>query len=192
MAAGSGVLLDMFLDIGFVPIPNTVVLLVGEAAPDPGEVGLTAVAGMIFDGAGRLLLTEVAARGHDLPGGHAEPGERPLATLRREVREETGLRLPPGMRLTLAAACVITVAGPRPAGYRYPYPLSQMWIYTARLDGPGPPLAPPVGSECLAAGWVEPAAVRSLTGPRLWHAALDRCRPVPISRGGDDRGKRGD
>ncbi len=172
-----GVLLDLVLDVSFAPAPNTLALLDGAAAPDPAQVGLTAVAGMIFDGAGRLLLTDVVARGFDLPGGHVEPGERALATLRREVHEETGLRLPAGTRPRLAAAAVLSIAGPRPAGYRYPYPLSQMWIYLAHLDGPGPPVAPPAGSECRAARWVDPAAVRSLTGPRMWQAA--QVRPGP-------------
>jgi 8-oxo-dGTP pyrophosphatase MutT (NUDIX family) len=51
-------------------------------------------AGLVFDDAGRLLLTRRADNGRwCLPGGAADVGESPSAAVVREVREETGLRV---------------------------------------------------------------------------------------------------
>jgi ADP-ribose pyrophosphatase YjhB (NUDIX family) len=58
------------------------------------------VSALIRDERGRILL---ARRAHDpgaglwdLPGGFMDQGEEPLETLRRELREETGLAVEPG------------------------------------------------------------------------------------------------
>ncbi len=52
------------------------------------------VQAVIRDDRGRVLLAlRSDPRGLELPGGHPEPGERELAALRREVYEETGLRV---------------------------------------------------------------------------------------------------
>ncbi len=60
-----------------------------------------ASAAIIFDPAGRVLLVHHTYLGNhwSLPGGHSEPGEDPMATVVREVSEETGLRVTP-CRLT--------------------------------------------------------------------------------------------
>jgi len=56
-----------------------------------------AVGGLVMDDRGRLLVivrAEEPAKGTwDLPGGFADPGETAEETLRREIREETGLEL---------------------------------------------------------------------------------------------------
>jgi 8-oxo-dGTP diphosphatase len=55
---------------------------------------------LVRDDAGRILLARRAADPGaglwDLPGGFMDEGEEPLETLRRELREETGLELEPG------------------------------------------------------------------------------------------------
>jgi ADP-ribose pyrophosphatase YjhB (NUDIX family) len=59
------------------------------------------VGAIVRDGDGRLLLVQ---RGHDpeagrwsLPGGRVEPGETDAQALTREMREETGLIVTPGL-----------------------------------------------------------------------------------------------
>jgi ADP-ribose pyrophosphatase YjhB (NUDIX family) len=66
---------------------------VGYANPDP-----TACA-VCVDAEGRILLARRAAEifngAWDLPGGFVDPDEHPLDTVRRELREETGLEVEP-------------------------------------------------------------------------------------------------
>ncbi|RYD68628.1 MAG: NUDIX domain-containing protein [Verrucomicrobiaceae bacterium] len=53
---------------------------------------IPAVAAVIHDEAGRLLLQEKHDGSWSLPAGAIEPGERPEAAIEREVLEETGLQ----------------------------------------------------------------------------------------------------
>jgi ADP-ribose pyrophosphatase YjhB (NUDIX family) len=68
--------------------------LVHFAAPAP------AICAIVEDGEGRLLLgrraREPFAGRWDVLGGFMQEGEQPLDTLRRELREETGLETEPG------------------------------------------------------------------------------------------------
>lgn len=60
------------------------------------------VQGLVSDGAGRLLLCELTyKKDWDLVGGVAEPGESPVDSLQREVREELGVDLPVGELLAV-------------------------------------------------------------------------------------------
>jgi len=58
------------------------------------------VSAVVRDAEGRILLArragEPGAGLWDLPGGFMDEGEEPLDTLRRELREETGLEIEPG------------------------------------------------------------------------------------------------
>ena len=54
------------------------------------------VAGVLSDADGRVLLADRPAGKHlaggwEFPGGKLDPGEEPLAALRRELREEIGI-----------------------------------------------------------------------------------------------------
>jgi 8-oxo-dGTP pyrophosphatase MutT (NUDIX family) len=85
---------------------------------------MPAVAAVIHDGQGRLLLQERSSNeGWSLPAGAIEPGESPEQALRREVLEETGLIVTPTE--------VIRVFGGRE--FRYVYPNGDAVEYTVVL-----------------------------------------------------------
>jgi len=62
-----------------------------EIVEHPGAVAIVAVDGEGFVTLVRQLREPARKRLLELPAGTAEPGEEPLATARRELREECGL-----------------------------------------------------------------------------------------------------
>ncbi len=66
----------------------------------------------------------------DIPGGHIDEDETPEQAVVREVFEETGVRV---TVTRLVAYKKITVNGPKPEHYRYPYPTSYMAYYLCEL-----------------------------------------------------------
>lgn len=74
-----------------------------------------------------LVLQDRDSR-HILPGGRREADEEPEATLRREVREETGWALE---RLRVIGFLHYHHLSPRPQDYRYPYPDFCQTVYAA-------------------------------------------------------------
>ena len=63
-----------------------------EIVEHPGAVAIVAVDGEGFVTLVRQLREPARKRLLELPAGTAEPGEEPLATAQRELREECGLR----------------------------------------------------------------------------------------------------
>jgi 8-oxo-dGTP pyrophosphatase MutT (NUDIX family) len=155
-------------DVHFAPKPNVAVLLAAPAAAPAAAVPVTSACAVVRDSRGRLLLTHVPGRGYDLPGGHLERGETPERACRREIAEETGLTPPSGVPLRLAAAIQIEIAAPRPTGYRYPWPRSQMWVFDVRLAEPGGEVRPQPGDECNHARWVPGSDLPRLCPERIW------------------------
>lgn len=54
-----------------------------------------AVAAVIKDEAGRVLIVQTTSGHHSLPAGAIDPGESPQQAVVRETREETGLQVRP-------------------------------------------------------------------------------------------------
>jgi 8-oxo-dGTP pyrophosphatase MutT (NUDIX family) len=135
----------------------------------PADETVSTAFAFVFDPRGRLLLTHVdrPGRGWDLPGGHLEPGEDPGTAAARELHEETGLVLPVA-ELTPAGWLRIDRRGRRPAGDRYPYPVSHMTYFVAHSAGDPPRTRPAPGSECSDADWLSAGAVRDRCSRRTW------------------------
>lgn len=69
---------------------------------------------------------------HLWPGGRRKPGETHEQTLHREIGEECGLAIEVVFRLGFA---VCHHLGPRPEGYRYPYPDFVDEVYLSVITG---------------------------------------------------------
>ena len=112
-------------NLSWLPQPNTVVITATTEMP-PLEL-CTAAYVLAFEG-NDLLMADLD-RGVDIPGGHIDPGETPEQAMRREALEETGATLGPAR---LFAVQKMTVTGPKPEGYKYPYPVSYQLMYVAQ------------------------------------------------------------
>ena len=122
-----------------------------------------AVAGVIRDAAGLVLLIRTAGVGWELPGGRVEPGEDLLTALMREAREETCCDISVG---TLAS--VTTNVSP-----------NGLVIFTFRCTYIGGDLC--AGDDSLEAGWFEPHAARELvTHPVERLRLLDALMPAGV------------
>lgn len=113
---------------------------------------LPAVAAIVRDDAGRVLLMQSAATGRwSLPAGAVEPGETPHEAVVREVAEETGLHVE-ALRLTAA------LGG---AAFRMEYPNGDRVEYVVTVFdcrvAPGALQA--VDGEASAFEWVPPETV---------------------------------
>jgi 8-oxo-dGTP pyrophosphatase MutT (NUDIX family) len=73
-----------------MPTPDFIAALRRHVGHDP--LWLSGVSGVVFDDAGRLLLTRRADTGRwAVVSGIIEPGEQPGVALAREITEETGV-----------------------------------------------------------------------------------------------------
>jgi 8-oxo-dGTP pyrophosphatase MutT (NUDIX family) len=111
----------------WMPAPGVARLFITDEIP-PVERCSTAF-GFVFVGE-KILLTRLRDRDWDIPGGVIDPGETPETTAIREVWEETYAKVkiiePIGIQ-------EIELLGPKPEGYRWPYPISVQVYYLCEL-----------------------------------------------------------
>ena len=118
-------------NLPWIPQPNAAKMMLTAVMP-PQEL-ITSVGVLAFGGNSNgqcLLMTRLAKRGWDIPGGHCETGEIPFETLRREVMEEAAADLG---KIQILGHWHVNVAAPKPADYKYPYPDSYMLLCVASV-----------------------------------------------------------
>ena len=100
-------------------------------------VNLMGAAGLIFDAQGRVLLERLVGRGDvwSLPGGLCELAEAPERTLRREVREETGLEVLAADLITLHTTPLKTLSNGHQASFYTALYCVTEWQGTPQPDG---------------------------------------------------------
>ncbi len=120
------------------------------------------VVAAVIERDGRLLITRRPPGAHlagfwEFPGGKREPGERAVAALEREIREELGARVTVG-------GVIDTV--------EWPYPEKRVRISFFRCALDGEP-APPPGLEMA---WVTPDELTRYEFPPADAALIARLR----------------
>lgn len=106
------------------------IALFGARVPVPPDL-VTSVRAVVLRERAVLLLRNRDGVAHVVPGGRCAPGESLLATLHREVREETGWTI---ARCVPIGSLQHRHLGPRPAGYAYPYPEFWQALYCATAE----------------------------------------------------------
>ncbi len=154
-------------DISLMPKPNEYHLILDSLSP-PASL-TTAALGLIFD-KNKLLMTRLVKRGWDIPGGHIEQGETPEETVRREIYEETAVKV---KNLNLFAYEKFILHGEEPQNYKYPYPVSYQLFYLGFVDVVDP-FSP--DKEALARDFFSPKETKNTEwgnrGSILYDAAL--------------------
>lgn len=124
---------------------------------------VSSVRAVVLRGDDVLFFRDRGGRAHLLPGGRREEDEPVEATLRREVREETGWEIGALRPLGFIHFRHLT---PKPPDYRYPYPDFVWLVYAAEAEH-NTPGAPIVDEWVVESGLV----------------AVDEARRLEIERG---------
>ena len=130
-------------------------------SPAPPPHPVLAVAAIVFDAAGRVLLVE---RGRppgvglwSVPGGRVEHGESLAAAVAREVLEETGLAIEVGPLVEVIERLLTGADG------AYHYVILDFLAAPITTDATDAPAAAPRGADdARAARWVDAAELATL------------------------------
>jgi 8-oxo-dGTP pyrophosphatase MutT (NUDIX family) len=120
-------------DVPYLPLPNVVEVVISETlAPD--HLTPTAFLFPFFDN-GDVQMACNRRRNVEVPGGHRDPLpsgriEHPAVAARRETDEEAGASV---TDLVPVGFMRSTTSGPKPDGYRYPYPVSCQQFFAGRI-----------------------------------------------------------
>ncbi|OBZ17072.1 NUDIX domain-containing protein [Bacillus sp. FJAT-26390] len=109
-----------------LPLPNETCLVMDDVLPRLELITGSFVLAFQED---QLLLTNLAERGWDIPGGHVEAGETPIEAMKRELYEETRVLVESPQLLGYERIRLFT----KPNNYKYPYPDSYMVFYCAKI-----------------------------------------------------------
>ncbi|WP_448851805.1 TIGR00730 family Rossman fold protein [Corynebacterium sp. 335C] len=141
-----------------------------ERDPSSGAAPIVVAACVVRRADGRVLAVRKRGTGRFmLPGGKPEPGERPLATVLREVREELGLELAPG---DVAEWGTVSDAAANEPGRRV---TGHHFLLKKMLDdGTAAAIRPHAELEELR--WVDPWAPTGRLAPMLENRTLARLR----------------
>lgn len=121
-------LIETYTDVKWLPENSTLKLYKSQELP---ELSATKSSFILAFKKDEVMLANVYGRGWDIPGGHIENSETPDESMQRELFEETGASL---LIFALIGYSKITINGPKPASYPYPYPTSYMPIYWGMID----------------------------------------------------------
>lgn len=126
-----------------------------------------AVAAVVTDGSGRVLLCRQGERRHALPGGRLRAGRSPAREVIRDIRVETGWNVDV---VDLVGLYHLAEPGTPPAGRGGPLPDVLVHVFRARTLGTAP-VAAPVGG-CLLS-WHDPSALPDTLTPATRAALAD-------------------
>lgn len=135
-----------------VPVLGRALRSVARRSAGTHHVGAVVV---LFNERGEVLLARHALRGGwALPGGWIRPHEEPAAAVVRELREETGLEVLPGVLVGSESHAQAT-GGRGPSGITI--------AFMGTLASPGPP-SPRLSPELREIRWTTAAEASSLLG----------------------------